>query len=151
MSKHDSSAAGAAGHTLDELRSALHIPEQLKAHDNGSMLAYPKDTEAKKIRINQWVSEQTKSKIQELIPDGALSEKSWLFIANAIYFKGAWKTKFNEDKTESSLFHGLDGSETQVETMTKDAWIRHGILSDLDAKSIKLPFRDDSQVKFLPA
>ncbi|TGZ62818.1 hypothetical protein CRM22_007225 [Opisthorchis felineus] len=185
-------ATGAAGRTLDELRSTLNIPEQLQAgqvHDIGSklsrefttnrdveillanrifitrdinlkreftsslhtyysadaeMLAHLTDTEAKRRHINQWVSKQTESKIQELIPVGALSEESPLFIANAIYFKGAWESTFAQAKTHSAAFYGLDGSETQVKTMTKDATYQYEVLSDLDATAIKLPFLDNA-------
>ncbi|KAG5453910.1 Serpin B4 [Clonorchis sinensis] len=184
-------ATGAAGRTLDELRSVLHIPQNLpasKVHDIGSKLSgefvsnedveillankifitqdinvknefvsslrtyYSADTEklahlsnaeAKRRYINQWVSEQTKSKIQELIPVGSLSEQSPLFIANTIYFKGAWRRKFKKHETTIDTFHGLDGSERQVDIMAKDAVYEHAVLSDLNARAIKIPFVDD--------
>ncbi|KER29177.1 hypothetical protein T265_13418, partial [Opisthorchis viverrini] len=105
-------------------------------------LANLEDNEAKRRQINQWVSEQTKSKIQELIPVGSLSEEAPLFIANTIYFKSAWDSTFKESETKPAAFYDLDGSETQVKTMNKIGSFKYVVLSDLGVKAIKIPFED---------
>ncbi|OON20343.1 serine proteinase inhibitor [Opisthorchis viverrini] len=183
-------ATGAAGRTLDELRSVLHIPEQLQAgevHDIGSKLsgefvsnkhveillankifitrginlksefesalrtyysagaekvtrmklANLEDNEAKRRQINQWVSEQTKSKIQELIPVVSCSVDQYPSTA-----KGAWDSTFKESETKPAAFYDLDGSETQVKTMNKIGSFKYVVLSDLGVKAIKIPFED---------
>ncbi|MGB8984194.1 MAG: serpin family protein, partial [Anaerolineales bacterium] len=58
---------------------------------------------------------ETKDKIQDLIPSGALNEGTRLVLVNAIYFKGDWLEAF--DKTRDAPFHPLDGSQVTVPTM----------------------------------
>ncbi|PWA92883.1 serine protease inhibitor (SERPIN) family protein [Artemisia annua] len=44
-----------------------------------------------------------------------------LILANAVYFKGAWKLKFDPSMTEDSDFHLLDGKKVNVPFMTSDS------------------------------
>jgi serpin B len=55
--------------------------------------------------VNRWVSENTRGKIDKII-EGPLSGMTGAFIANAIYFKGTWETKFDNKITQSRSFHG---------------------------------------------
>lgn len=74
--------------------------------------------------INQWVSEQTKDKIQELLQKGPIDPETKMVLVNAIYFKADWAVKFDPNSTRDALFHLLDGEETQVQMMWKTM---HGI------------------------
>jgi len=61
--------------------------------------------------VNRWVSENTRGKIDKII-EGPLSGMTGAFIANAIYFKGTWATKFDNNLTQSRSFHaGGDNSK----------------------------------------
>ena len=61
--------------------------------------------------VNRWVSENTRGKIDKII-EGPLSGMTGAFIANAIYFKGTWATKFDNKLTQSRSFHaGGDNSK----------------------------------------
>ena len=40
--------------------------------------------------INQWVADHTGDKIQDIVPEGAITEDSRLVLANAVYFYGGW-------------------------------------------------------------
>lgn len=66
--------------------------------------------------INSWVNEATSKKIPKII-DGI--DSNVMFIINAIYFKGAWKTRFDKSKTVSAPFYALDGSTAGVPLMTQ--------------------------------
>jgi len=61
--------------------------------------------------INAWVSGKTKGRIGDIIPAGELDRDSNLVLANAIYFKGTWKTKFDPKLTRDSDFH-VDANHT---------------------------------------
>jgi serpin B len=63
-----------------------------------------KETDKARLAINQWVEEQTKNKIKDLIPAGAVDETTRLVLTNAIYFKAAWAHEFREADTKKEDF-----------------------------------------------
>uniref|UniRef100_A0A8D0HLB3 Serpin domain-containing protein n=1 Tax=Sphenodon punctatus TaxID=8508 RepID=A0A8D0HLB3_SPHPU len=54
--------------------------------------------------INSWVESQTESKIQNLLPKGAVSSDTALVLVNAIYFKGKWAKRFPKENTTEQPF-----------------------------------------------
>lgn len=78
---------------------------------------YKQAPEAAREAINQWVGEATQEKIKELIPSGAITDLTRLVLANAIYFKGAWRYQFDASDTAKAPFTLLDGSKTNVDMM----------------------------------
>lgn len=68
--------------------------------------------------INDWVAEQTRQKIQNLIPDGALDRFTRLVLANAVYFKAPWENPFSESATKPQPFHANGGDAVSVPTMS---------------------------------
>ena len=56
-------------------------------------------------RINDWAAQQTRDRIRDLIPQGALSDATRMVLANAIYLKAPWAKEFNDRATESKPFH----------------------------------------------
>ncbi|MDO8635562.1 MAG: serpin family protein [Dehalococcoidia bacterium] len=81
------------------------------------ILDFIKATEQSRTTINQWVSDQTESKIKDLIPRGAIDPMTRLVLTNAIYFNAAWKYPFTVESTSSDKFHLLNGSEISVPLM----------------------------------
>jgi serpin B len=55
--------------------------------------------------INNWVSQETQNKIQNIVPPGAINPGTRLVLANAIYFKGAWTYTFAETNTSIQPFY----------------------------------------------
>jgi serpin B len=70
-----------------------------------------------RIAINQWVSDQTEGRIEDLIPQGAIDELTRLVLTNAIYFNAAWEHQFDEDDTLDRPFYLLDGSQVKAPMM----------------------------------
>ena len=65
--------------------------------------------------INQWCSDQTHGKIQEIldrIPDEAV-----MYLINALYFNGTWKYEFDPTLTDRQPFYLNDGSEITTDMM----------------------------------
>lgn len=79
------------------------------------------DPEAAREAINGWVEEETEEKIKDLIPAGAISDLTRLVLANAIYFKGAWRYQFDTSSTYEAPFNLLDGSAIDVNMMKLDS------------------------------
>jgi serpin B len=90
-------------------------------------------TEAARRQINAWVEKQTAQKIKDLIPDGVLSTETRLVLANAIYFKGDWASKFDAQATHDQDFTVSDGVTVKVPLM----WQGHR----------EYPYAEDSAVQ----
>ncbi|VDP89117.1 unnamed protein product [Echinostoma caproni] len=78
------------------------------------------DAESARKRINKWVSEQTKEKIQELFPPGSLRSDSCVAITNALYFKGSWEIAFPKEVTGQHDFYLLNGTKKKMKMMYKE-------------------------------
>jgi serpin B len=70
-----------------------------------------------RLLINDWVSDQTETRIPEIIPQGAITPLTRLVLANAIYFYGNWYTPFEPEDTQAESFYALDGSVPEVQMM----------------------------------
>jgi serpin B len=102
-----------------------------------------------KTTINNWVSKETKGKIEKIID--SISPENVLFLINAIYFKGTWTTEFEPKLTKEQPFF-LDNGET----------INHPLMSQQGEKmyyendefqAVSLPYGKDKRLSmyiFLP-
>jgi serpin B len=75
------------------------------------------DPDGVRDEINRWVAEHTEDKIQNIVPEGAITEESRLVLANAIYFYGGWLDTFDAENTADGDFTLLDGSTVSVPLM----------------------------------
>lgn len=60
-------------------------------------------------KINQWASDNTNAKIDEILTE--ISADQVMFIINALYFKGDWALQFDKEKTQKVDFAGLSGTQ----------------------------------------
>jgi serpin B len=81
------------------------------------ILDFITETEKSRLTINQWVSDQTEGRIEDLIPQGAIDALTRLVLTNAIYFNAAWEYPFDEDTTADGPFYLLDGGQVTVPMM----------------------------------
>jgi len=80
-------------------------------------LDFIKETEKSRVTINDWVSDQTEGRIEDLIPQGVIDAATRLVLTNAIYFNAAWQYPFGETMTADGLFYLLDGGQVTVPMM----------------------------------
>jgi len=80
-------------------------------------LDFIRETEKSRVTINDWVSDQTEGRIEDLIPQGAIDALTRLVLTNAIYFNAAWQYPFDEAMTADGLFYLLDGGQVTVPMM----------------------------------
>jgi len=83
------------------------------------LLDFANAPEESRITINDWVSDQTEGRIEDLIPQGVIDALTRLVLTNAIYFNAAWLNPFSEDMTEAGTFQLLDGGEVIVQMMSQ--------------------------------
>jgi serpin B len=81
------------------------------------LLDFINETEKSRITINDWVSDETEGRIQDLIPQGQLDSATRLVLTNAIYFNAAWQYRFEKSMTSDSAFHLLNGQDINVPMM----------------------------------
>ena len=115
------------------------------------VLDYIKETEKSRVTINEWVSEQTEERIQDLIPPGGIDSLTRLVLTNAIYFNAAWENRFHEEATEDMPFYPLDGESIVVPMMRQTDTF--GYDGGDDYQAIELPYDGGelSMVVLLPA
>jgi len=73
--------------------------------------------EASRVAINEWVAERTRDRIEELLPEGSITDMTRAVLVNAIYFKANWIRQFDPELTDASQFHLLDSTSVEVQMM----------------------------------
>ena len=101
-------------------------------------LDFASESEESRITINNWVSDQTKEKIKDLIPRGIIDPSTVLVLTNAIYFNAAWKYPFSEDMTKDGPFYLLDSNMITVPMMRKTE--SYGYAQGDDYQAVELPY-----------
>ena len=86
---------------------------------------FRKNPERARQEINQWVSEQTRDRIRDLIPPNGVDATTRLVLANAIYLKAPWQFEFNNASTKPAPFHVRGRDPVDVSTMNKRANFRY--------------------------
>ena len=81
------------------------------------ILDFITEAEKSRVTINDWVSDQTEGRIEDLIPQGVIDALTRLVLTNAIYFNAAWAYPFDEKMTANSPFYLLDGGQVIVPMM----------------------------------
>lgn len=104
------------------------------------------ESEASRKAINEWVSDETKDKIQDLLPEGSVNPNTRLVLANAIYFFAPWLDEFDKNNTSAREFTLIDGNKVNVDMMY--AKHRYGYLFGPGYQAVEIPYRGD-QVAFL--
>lgn len=94
--------------------------------------------------INQWVSDETKDKINDLLPENAVTTSTKMVLVNAIYFKADWLSPFDANDTYDGTFTLLDGSEVTVPMMGQRMGIPYYVGNGYAAA--ELPYAGESAV-----
>jgi serpin B len=114
------------------------------------ILDFVNETEKSRITINDWVSDQTEQRIEDLIPQGEITVHTCLVLTNAIYFNAAWEYPFNEDITADGPFYLLDGGQVSVPMM--EQMEAFGYAEGEGYEAVELPYDGEelSMVILLP-
>ncbi len=92
-------------------------------------------------RINNWIEEQTKERVKEMIAPGGIAADSRLVLVNALYLKAPWAKKFNAESTRALPFHLHSNKTAEVPTM-----FRHdnlGYAKRDGYQAVTIPYRGD--------
>ncbi len=113
--------------------------ERLETYFDAEAATLDFDDPAARDAINDWVAEVTNDRITDLIE--RIPAEAVLFLVNAIYFKGDWRTTFDQDNTRSASFTRANGSTVSVSMMSDDVGYRTLNAGNPDAvQGVELPY-----------
>ena len=92
--------------------------------------------------INKWIADQTRDRIRDLIPGGALDKTTRLVLANALYLKAPWAKEFSENVTKPEPFFVHGGGPSDVPMMQKTS-DRFGYAKREGFTVVSLPYAGD--------
>ncbi|NPV14372.1 serpin family protein [candidate division WOR-3 bacterium] len=100
-------------------------------------------------KINNWVKDKTKGKIDKIVDQ--IKPEAVLFLINAVYFKGRWQEKFDPKMTGDDKFYPDYGNPVPVKMMTRSGKFRY--LETEGLQAVELPYGEGevSMLIFLPA
>ncbi len=81
------------------------------------VLDFGRAPDESRVIINDWISQQTEGRIENLIPQGTIDPLTRLVLTNAVTFNAPWAYPFREAMTEPGAFTLLDGSQIVVPMM----------------------------------
>ncbi|XP_043283992.1 serine protease inhibitor 88Ea-like [Venturia canescens] len=105
------------------------------------------DPLAARNRINEWVSNTTKGHIKDLLPVDGVSADTDLVLANAVYFKGLWTSRFDKTNSKRDIFYGT--TSNLVTFMRQKGTFNHIISEQLGAHILQLPYKGDDISMFI--
>ncbi|XP_061821655.1 leukocyte elastase inhibitor-like isoform X3 [Nerophis lumbriciformis] len=113
---------------------------------------FKKNAEAARLTINSWVDEKTQGKIKDILPKDKVSDTTRLVLINAIYFKGNWNQKFNEELTVDAPFKINKNDTKPVKMMTQKSKFPIVFIPEINCQILELPYKgkDLSMLVFLP-
>ena len=99
--------------------------------------------------INQWCANQTNNCIKEVIQEIPVDAR--MYLINALYFKGIWKSQFDKSATGQENFTNADGDQQKVAMMNQTAIFNYTQTDDFSIA--ELPYGNEafSMVILLPS
>ncbi|KAG8544403.1 hypothetical protein GDO81_022552, partial [Engystomops pustulosus] len=116
-------------------------------------LDFLNDPETSRKYINEWITQQTRAKIQELLPDQSISENTVLVLANTLYFSANWTKPFNQKKTSKAPFTRMSNDQVMVNMMQITSYFNVKYIENPGIKVLVLPYgvsQDFTMVILLP-
>ena len=114
------------------------------------ILDFLESPEVARVIINDWISDQTEERIEDLIPEGVIEPSTVMVLTNAIYFNAAWLHQFKDRNTRDRQFHLLDGGTVTVPMMSQTE--KFGYASGEGYQAVELPYDGEelSMIILLP-
>ncbi|XP_029938831.1 leukocyte elastase inhibitor [Salarias fasciatus] len=105
-----------------------------------------------RLEINDWVEQQTESKIKDLLKSGTVSSMTRLALVNAIYFKGTWLNLFPAQNTKEMPFKVKQDAAVPVQMMYQKNKLPYNYIPDHGLQILELPYEEEelSMIILLP-
>lgn len=103
------------------------------------LLDFVTQPDQSRTRINEWIATQTNKKFQDMIPPRIIDVNTIIVLANAIYFKGTWKTQFEPRNTAKKTFFVGQNEHRSVDMMHGRFNATSGDNLELGCKVLRVP------------
>lgn len=105
-------------HLLDEFVDTLSAFYRTEVGE----VDYKNATEAARRTINEWIADETRQRIRELIAEGVLDSATRLVLANAVYLRADWSIPFDNNATIDRTFHAPNRDVTVPFMQGTEQW-----------------------------
>jgi serpin B len=105
------------------------------------LVDFTNEAEQARKTINDWVSDETKDKVKDLLPEGVVDYKTRLVLVNAIYFKAGWEHGFAKSSTKEAPFTLLNGDQVNVPMMNYQEAERLPYASGEGWQAVSMPYQ----------
>jgi serpin B len=105
---------------------------------NLKSLDFINNPEPSRLEINDWASEQTEGRINDVLPAGSINPLTRLVLTNAIYFKARWEHGFSPKATKDDTFYLLTNETVTVPMMNQKAKLYYAVKDNVQA--VRLPY-----------
>ncbi|KAL2718817.1 serine protease inhibitor 88Ea-like isoform X3 [Vespula squamosa] len=99
--------------------------------------------------INDWVSNTTKGHIRDLLPEDSITEDTDLVLANAVYFKGLWQSRFDTANSKRDIFYTPGSKNSVITFMRQKKTFNHVVSEELGAHILELPYKGQEISMFI--
>ncbi|GJM93033.1 hypothetical protein PR202_ga09550 [Eleusine coracana subsp. coracana] len=110
-----------------------------------SSMPFKSTPEEARSKINQWVANATAGRITDLLPPDSVGPDKSAVLANALYFKAAWSSKFDRASTVHDTFY-LPASRGHVRVPFMSSTRKQHIVTRQGYKVLRLPYAGGSPV-----
>ncbi|KAM9307697.1 serpin B6-like [Gastrophryne carolinensis] len=113
---------------------------------------FVESAEEERKKINAWIEQKTEGKIKEILAQGVIDSATKLVLVNALYFKGNWAVKFQEENTEERPFRLSKTKTKSVPMMFLRSKCKMFYIEELETKVLELPYvkRETTMILLLP-
>jgi serpin B len=112
----------------------------IMAEDYGTgvyLVDFIDDYDPSRVLINDWVSDETSNKINNLLPEGSLTSDTRMVLVNAIHLKLPWANTFDASATEPDSFTSAAGTTVSAPFMHQTSTLPY--VDDGQAQVVALP------------
>jgi len=106
------------------------------------LLDFDQDPEGSRQTINEWVSQETNEKIDELLAPNSIDAATRLVLTNAVYFKAPWLEPFDSEQTRVGAFYPLAGGITSVPMMQQELSANYATWDG--GQAVELPYNGNT-------
>ena len=96
--------------------------------------------EDSRIRINDWVFDETEGKIEDLLQPGKVHRLTRLVLTNAIYFNASWSWPFDKRLTEERPFRLAGGETIMAPMMSETSDDFYGFAESKGYQAVDVPY-----------